>query len=53
MMTESRRDANLFVGLDVGGTKVHGILLGPGDGVLDEVRMATSPGSGRRRSISR
>ncbi len=45
MMTESRRDANLFVGLDVGGTKVHGILLGPGDGVLDEVRMATSPGA--------
>lgn len=33
------------VGLDIGGTKVLGVLLGPDDAVLDQVRMPTSPGA--------
>ncbi len=33
------------VGLDVGGTKVLGVLLGPDDAVLDQVRVPTSPGA--------
>jgi glucokinase len=32
------------VGLDVGGTKVHGVLLAADDAVLDEVRVPTSTG---------
>jgi predicted NBD/HSP70 family sugar kinase len=37
-------DDGLAVGLDVGGTKVLGVLLGPDDVVRHQVRVPTSPG---------
>lgn len=44
MNTPALRNTGLVVGLDVGGTKTLGVLLGPDDAVLDTVRLPTTLG---------
>ena len=43
-MPPAARDPGLVVGLDIGGTKTLGVLLGPEDTVLGSVRMPTTHG---------
>lgn len=44
MNTPALRDTGLVVGLDIGGTKTLGVLLGPDDAVLGSVRLPTTRG---------
>lgn len=44
MNTHRRRATGLVVGIDIGGTKVQGVLLGPNDAVLGSVLLPTTCG---------